>query len=137
MKSKHWDVHSKYIEALAISVFSHKSLHWSDWLVLFGGHAFKDFPRAVFVLLKLKKKKKLHFLFSFPPTHLAVMPTKKSWFRKKSPVGFNQVYTDLSKYTEHRISTKMITVQRGSTQCPSVVLSPRWLSVIISWCYIN
>jgi len=44
--------------------------------------------------------------------------------KKKSPVGFYQVYTDLSKYTEYRISTKVVIVQGRSTQCPSVVLSP-------------
>lgn len=56
--------------------------------------------------------------------------------KKKSPVGFNQVYTDLSKYTEYRISTKVVIVQ-GGTQCPSVVLSPCWLASTISWCYFS
>lgn len=69
------------MEALAVSVLSHESLH--KFILLVGGHAFQHYPGADFVLLNSKYASPVSI---FPPTFNAVVPTYKVYFMEEHPL---------------------------------------------------
>lgn len=88
-KSKHLNLQGSNMEALEISVLSHGSLH--RFLVV-GGHAFKHYPGAHFVL----PIPKYASLFSIiPPIFDAIVPTNKVYFMEVhllDPTKFMLIY---------------------------------------------
>lgn len=98
---------SRYVKALAF--FMNICTDWFSLVnarilnIILGLFLFSPSP------CKISKKKHFPF-FSFPPTHSATVPTNRVSWEKKSPVRFNQLYTDVSKHRNYSVSTKMVTV---------------------------